>query len=124
MENDVPQRRVSPMLFLLCKIKSTARIFICFVPLLLHRKKEQPAAKYAFPNEDDDQEDPLNIQAKQSAYGATSSSHQSLSYSASKYETAKQVAQHPPPPVGPSVLDKFGKENSKSVIRIAIRQIF
>lgn len=74
----------------------------------LYRKKEQPAAKYAFPNEDDDQEDSLNIQAKQTAYGATSSS---LSYSASKYETAKQATPHPPP-AGPSVLDKFGKQNT------------
>lgn len=74
-----------------------------------YSKKEQPAAKYAFPNEDDDQEDTLNIQAKQPAYGATSSSHQSVSsYAASKYETTKQVPPHPPP-AGPSVLDKFGK---------------
>lgn len=76
--------------------------------LFEYSKKEQPAAKYAFPNEDDEQEDTLNIQAKQPAYGTTSSSHQSASYSASKYDTTKQAPSHPPP-AGPSVLDKFGK---------------
>lgn len=112
MENDVPQRRVSPMLF--CKMKSAAakqnEYLLCSVSISMHRKKEQPAAKYAFPNEDDDQEDSLNIQTKRAAYGATSSAHASLAYSASKYETAKPVAPHPPP-AGPSVLDKFGKGN-------------
>lgn len=73
------------------------------IMILYRSKKEQPAAKYAFPTEDDDQEDSLNIQAKQPAYGGASSA----SYSASKYETAKHVPSHPPP-AGPSVLDKFG----------------
>lgn len=86
------------------------KLLLLKIPIYSHRysKKEQPAAKYAFPNEDDDQEDTLNIQAKQPAYGATSSAHQSVSYPPSKYETIKQVPPHPPP-AGPSVLDKFGK---------------
>lgn len=81
-----------------------------FVSFILYSKKEQPAAKYAFPNEDDEQEDTLNIQAKQPSYAAASSSHKSSSYTASKYETstAKPVPVHPPP-AGPSVLDKFGR---------------
>lgn len=68
-------------------------------------KKEQSVSKYAFPNEDDDQDDPLNI-PKQSHYGA-STSHPPIAYPSSKYEAPKQMASHPPPP-GPSVLDKFG----------------
>lgn len=74
----------------------------------LNSKKESAVSKYAFPNEDDDQEDAMNI-PKQSQYGASSSSsHQTVSYPTSKYESSKQqMPSHPPPP-GPSVLDKFG----------------
>lgn len=65
-------------------------------------------SKYAFPNEDDEQDDSMNI-PKQTPYGAPSSSHASASYQNSKYESSKPmpVPSHPPP-TGPPVLDKFG----------------
>lgn len=97
MENDVPKRGVSTEFKF--GVNKTATTML---QLSNHSKKEQPAAKYAFPTEDDDQDDSLNIQAKQPAYGASSTA----TYSASKYETASKHP--PPPPAGPSVLDKFG----------------
>lgn len=66
-------------------------------------KKDSSISKYAFPNEDDEQDEPLNI-PKQSSYGAPPVSYPS------KYETQKQLQMPQHPPAGPSVLDKFGKE--------------
>lgn len=61
-------------------------------------KKDVPASRYAFPNEDDDQE---VREPKTSAYASTS-------YQSTKYENAKSQPMPPLPPAGPPILDKFG----------------
>lgn len=102
MEDDVPQRKVNYIKFSITFIPKNIIKYFSF-----DSKKEAPVSKYAFPNEDEEQEDSMNI-PKQNQYGA-SSSHASASYQTSKYESSKQI-QLPshPPPTGPPVLDKFG----------------
>lgn len=82
--------------------KYTNWIFLSFYS----SKKEAQVSKYAFPTEEEDQDDSLNI-SKQSSYGASSSSHLPVSYP-TKYEATKQLQMAQHPPAGPSVLDKFG----------------
>lgn len=74
-------------------------------------KKDAPAPKYAFPTEDDEQDDTAHD--SKPSYASTSSMPP-ISYphpppsKYEKYESAKVQPLLSHPPVGPSILDKFG----------------
>lgn len=69
-------------------------------------KKDVPASRYAFPNEDDDQE--VREQVREQVREPKPSAYASTSYQSTKYESAKSQPMPPLPPSGPPILDKFG----------------
>lgn len=67
-------------------------------------KKDVPASRYAFPNEDDEEVREVREQVREPKPPA----YASTSYQSTKYESAKSQPMPPLPPSGPPILDKFG----------------